>query len=89
MIESWNLHRIDIAPGEPAKVQLRQGKTIICFNTSDFAVGRKNSKTAALAKFVASSGYGDAAALFRFFVVLGSDWRWPLPVDGMDISETE
>jgi hypothetical protein len=80
----WQLFRIDVAPEEPTRVTLKLGTETVCFNTPNFAVGRRDAKTAALAKFVAKSGFGEVIDLFRYLASLGPDWDGPLPVTGLD-----
>jgi hypothetical protein len=80
-MSSWQLSRIDVAPGEAARVTFKQGDKTVCLHTSDFAVGQRDAKTAALAKFVAASGLGDVTELFHFFLSLPDDWDGPLPID--------
>lgn len=41
--------------------------------TSDFEIGRRGAKTAALARFAAASGFGDAEAIYKFLIDFPSD----------------
>ena len=82
----WRLKRVDIVPGEPALVTFSCGNETARFRTRRFAVGRRGAKTAALAKFVARSGFGDAEELYHWFASLWPDYTGPIPVEGLDMT---
>jgi hypothetical protein len=46
------------------------GHDLIRFRTKQFGVGRRGARTAALAKFVAYAGFGDAVEIYRFLLDL-------------------
>jgi len=46
------------------------GHDLIRFRTKRFGVGRRGAKTAALAKFAANAGFGDAVEIYRFLLDL-------------------
>jgi len=48
------------------------GRQVMRFETTDFDVGRRGAKTAALARF-AAAGFGEAEAIYRFLVGLPRD----------------
>ena len=49
------------------------GHDLIRFRTKRFGVGRRGAKTAALAKFAANAGFGDAVEIYRFLLDLPQD----------------
>lgn len=62
---SWKVHQVTIC-GEGATVTLRSGKHEVSLWTDEFGIGGRNARTAALAKFLAASGFGGKIELFRY-----------------------
>lgn len=50
-----------------------EGREPIRFRTRKFGIGRRNAKSAALAKFAAQAGFGKPRLLFRYLSILPRD----------------
>jgi len=59
------------------------GHSPIRFRTKKFGVGRRGAKSAALARFAACAGFGDAEELFKFLSGL------PLDTTGVLFTEAQ
>ena len=62
----WELDRIEVQEDGAITVTLKMGTKMIQFGKPEFGIGRKDSRSAALAEFVAQSWGGDAERLAGF-----------------------
>lgn len=72
-MNGWNVRQVEILP-DGARVTLAAGGEEMAFSTPDFGVGARDRKTGAIARFLATSGYGDAIELFEFYADFASDF---------------
>jgi len=83
----WGLEALPAGGGVQITFGM-EGYDPIRFRTQEFAVGKRNARTAALARFASHSGYGDVEDIFDYLCVLPSDLEgdiFPLgPLVGSD-----
>jgi hypothetical protein len=83
-LQAWKVRSVVMLP-EQKGVEVTfsvTGQDVIRFRTKQFGVGRRGAKAAALAKFVARAGFGDAKEIYRFLLDL------PRTMTGIIFSET-
>lgn len=89
-MKPWKVRHIEVLPGNKG-VQVEfgiEGRDPVRFRTKRFGIGRRGARSAALAKFAAQSGFGEAEDLFHLIVSLPRDtvgtilWSGLAPLGG-------
>jgi hypothetical protein len=73
-LQAWKVRSVVMLP-EQRGIEVSFSVTahdLIRFRTKQFGVGRRGAKAAALAKFAACAGFGDAEEIYRFLLDLPS-----------------
>jgi hypothetical protein len=74
-MKPWKVRAIKALPDNKG-VEIEfgtEGREPIRFRTRKFGIGRRNAKSAALAKFSAQAGFGKPRLLFRYLSILPRD----------------
>jgi len=74
-LRPWKVRSIEILPDRHGAEVIFSGDggDPVRLRTGEFGVGRNKAKAAALAKFAARAGFGEAHELFRYLVGLPGD----------------
>jgi hypothetical protein len=74
-LQAWKVRSVVMLPEQRgAEITLSvSGHDLMRFRTKRFGVGRRGAKAAALAKFAACAGFGDAVEIYRFLLDLPRD----------------
>jgi len=83
-LQAWKVRSVVVLP-EHSGVEVTlsvTGHDPIRFRTKRFGVGRRGAKAAALARFAARAGFGDAEEIYRFLLDL------PRNMTGIIFAET-
>ena len=74
-MKPWKVRHIDVLPdNKGVEVEFGiEGRDPVRFRTKRFAVGKRRIRAAALAKFAAQAGFGEAEDLFHLIVSLPRD----------------
>lgn len=73
LLRGWRVSKIEVVnQGREIDIEFTtKDHSPFRFRTSEFGVGGRNERTAALARFAARAGYGNVKAVFRYLR------RWP------------
>jgi hypothetical protein len=74
-MKPWKVRAIEALPNNSG-VEIEfgiEGRPPIRFKTRQFGIGRRNAKSAALARFASKAGYGKPEILFKYLATLPRD----------------
>lgn len=82
----WRVSKIEVVrDGRAVEVEFTiEGRSPFRFRTRKFGVGRRNARTANLARFAARAGFGDVKAIFEYLSRMRRDHEgdvFPLSVE--------
>ena len=88
-LKRWTVQCVSILPNDKG-IEIEfggEGQRPGRFRTRRFGAGRRGARTAALARFLASAGYGDVEALYQHLVTVPSNtvgpFLWPALLEDM------
>lgn len=90
-MKPWKVRAIKALPDNKG-VEIEfgtEGREPVKFRTREFGIGRRNAKSAALARFASKAGFGKPRLLFRYLSVLPRDLVgnvFPLGPVGLDLN---
>lgn len=68
LLRGWRVSKIEVVNyGSEIDIEFTvRGRSPFRFRTSEFGVGGRDARTAALARFAARAGYGDVKTVFKY-----------------------